>query len=298
MAVVVRSLVCASVASSVDVLVTRSSARSITRSRYVCVMADQASEGVVDIYTDGACSGNPGPGGWGAVLRYGVHMKELCGGEPDHTTNNRMELMAAIQALEHLTRPVTVRMHTDSTYLRDGITKWLPGWRRRGWQTSDNKPVKNVDLWQRLAAAVQHHQVTWVWVKGHAGDPDNEHADMLANRGLVDARQRRSPPTVRHRVGDQVQITAAPETRCVHDLFLDQCWTCRPTRVQLPERVAVTSGGAVFHIADHCAALHDGWRSVKRRGGRPGDLAWIPIADALAEGRGGCEVCCAHLDLR
>jgi len=148
------------------------------------------SEKVVDIYTDGACSGNPGPGGWGAVLRYGTHLKELCGGEAGATTNNRMELMAAIQALEHLTRPAIVRLHTDSTYLRDGITRWLPGWQRNGWQTSDRKPVKNVDLWQRLAAAVQRHTMTWVWVRGHAGDPGNEHADLLANRGLVEARGR------------------------------------------------------------------------------------------------------------
>ena len=142
---------------------------------------------VVDIHTDGACSGNPGPGGWGAVLRYGRHLKELHGGEVGPTTNNRMELTAAIEALEALTRPATVRLHTDSIYLRDGVTKWMPGWRRNGWQTSERKPVKNVDLWQRLSAAIQRHTIEWIWVRGHAGDPGNERADALANLGMTEA---------------------------------------------------------------------------------------------------------------
>jgi ribonuclease HI len=142
---------------------------------------------VVDIYTDGACSGNPGPGGWGAVLCYGSHEKELYGGEPEKTTNNRMELMAAIQALESLTRPALVRLHTDSTYVRNGITKWLPTWKRNGWQTAGKQPVKNADLWQRLEAAVERHDVDWRWVRGHAGNPGNERADALANRGMAEA---------------------------------------------------------------------------------------------------------------
>jgi ribonuclease HI len=144
---------------------------------------EQASR-VVEIYTDGACSGNPGPGGWGAVLRYGLHTKEISGGERGDTTNNRMELTAAIQALESLTRPSKVRLHTDSAYLRNGITAWLPKWKRNGWRTSDKKPVKNADLWKRLEAAIARHQVAWLWVKGHAGDPDNERADALANKGM------------------------------------------------------------------------------------------------------------------
>jgi ribonuclease HI len=144
----------------------------------------------VEIYTDGACSGNPGPGGWGAVLRSGAHVKEICGGE-SLTTNNRMELMAAIQALERLTRPSSVVLHTDSVYLRSGITSWLPNWKRNGWRTSDKKPVKNADLWQRLEAAVERHQVSWLWVKGHAGDPGNERADALANQGMREAGARR-----------------------------------------------------------------------------------------------------------
>jgi len=137
----------------------------------------------VEIYTDGACRGNPGPGGWGVVLRYGEHEKELYGGEPQ-TTNNRMELMAAIMGLESLKRPCSVELTTDSVYVRSGITEWLPNWKKRGWKTSARKPVKNIDLWQRLDEAVQAHKVSWHWVKGHSGHPENERADQLANRGI------------------------------------------------------------------------------------------------------------------
>lgn len=140
----------------------------------------------VVIYTDGACSGNPGPGGWGAVLQGGGKEKELYGGDA-LTTNNRMELMAAIQALEALKRPMKVSLHTDSKYLLDGITKWIHGWQRNGWLTSAKKPVKNDDLWRRLIEAMRPHDVTWVWVRGHAGDPGNERADALARRGIEEA---------------------------------------------------------------------------------------------------------------
>jgi ribonuclease HI len=142
------------------------------------------------IYTDGACSGNPGPGGWGAVLRYGGHLKEIHGGDRS-TTNNRMELMAAIQALEALKRPSTVQLYTDSRYLLDGITKWLPGWERNGWKTASRQPVKNVDLWRRLVEAKQQHKVSWHWVKGHEGDPGNERADELARLGISEATDER-----------------------------------------------------------------------------------------------------------
>lgn len=140
----------------------------------------------VEIFTDGACSGNPGPGGWGAVLRYQGVEKELQGGEAE-TTNNRMEMLAAIQALETLKRPVQVVVHTDSTYLRDGITKWIHAWKKRGWKTASKKPVKNVDLWQRLETAIAQHDVEWRWVKGHAGHPENERADALARGGVPSA---------------------------------------------------------------------------------------------------------------
>jgi ribonuclease HI len=140
----------------------------------------------VVIYTDGACSGNPGPGGWGVVLQGAGREKELYGGDAQ-TTNNRMELMAAIQALEALQRPATVTLYTDSKYLLDGITKWIHGWQRNGWLTSAKKPVKNDDLWRRLTAAISRHEVSWKWVKGHAGDPGNERADELARRGIEEA---------------------------------------------------------------------------------------------------------------
>lgn len=137
----------------------------------------------VEIFTDGACRGNPGPGGWGALLRYGSTTRELSGAEA-HTTNNRMELMAAIRALETLKRPCNVVLTTDSTYVRDGITRWLAGWKRKGWRTASGAPVKNQDLWQRLDAAATRHQMRWEWVKGHAGHPQNEAADRLANRAI------------------------------------------------------------------------------------------------------------------
>ncbi len=141
----------------------------------------------VEMYTDGACLGNPGPGGWGAVLRYGKHEKTLSGGEAGTTTNNRMELTAPIEALTHLTRPAVVTVYTDSTYVRDGITKWVANWKLNGWLTKAKKPVVNADLWQRLDEAAACHDVTWHWVKGHAGHPDNERADRLALAGLEQA---------------------------------------------------------------------------------------------------------------
>jgi ribonuclease HI len=137
----------------------------------------------VEIYTDGACSGNPGPGGWGVVLRWNGVEKELSGGERE-TTNNRMEMMAAIMALESLKRAVPVDLYTDSTYVRDGITKWLHGWKANGWKTAAKKQVKNQDLWQRMEAALQDHDIKWQWVKGHAGHPENERADELARSGI------------------------------------------------------------------------------------------------------------------
>ncbi len=137
----------------------------------------------VDIYTDGACKGNPGPGGWGALMRWGDHEKELFGGEAA-TTNNRMELTAVIRALAALERSVCVAIHTDSQYVQKGITEWLPAWKTRGWKTADRKPVKNADLWRELDALVAQHRIEWHWVRGHAGHPENERADALANRGV------------------------------------------------------------------------------------------------------------------
>jgi len=141
------------------------------------------SEGVVEIYSDGACRGNPGPGGWGVLLRYNGQEKELWGGEAD-TTNNRMELMAAIRALEALKRRSRVRVYTDSLYVMKGISSWIKDWRRRGWRTADKKPVKNEDLWRRLDELAAQHDIEWHWVRGHAGHPENERADRLANKGI------------------------------------------------------------------------------------------------------------------
>lgn len=141
---------------------------------------------MIDVYTDGACKGNPGPGGWGVLMRWNGHEKELFGGEPQ-TTNNRMELRAVIEALAVLKRGSNVRLHTDSKYVHDGITSWIHNWKKRGWKTADKKPVKNVDLWQQLDALAQQYTVTWVWVKGHAGHDGNERADALANRGVFAA---------------------------------------------------------------------------------------------------------------
>ncbi len=145
----------------------------------------QAQSGAVIIYTDGGCKGNPGPGGWGVLMMYNGRERELWGGEP-HTTNNRMELMAAIAALETLKRPCRVELYTDSQYLRNGITTWIGGWKARGWRTAQNDPVKNVDLWQRLDEAQRPHKVSWHWVRGHSGHPENERVDGLAQRGIAE----------------------------------------------------------------------------------------------------------------
>ncbi len=147
-----------------------------------------ANEATVEIYADGACKGNPGPGGWGVFMRAGAHEKELWGGERD-TTNNRMELTAVIRALEALKRPVPVKLYTDSKYVQQGISAWIHNWKRNGWRTADKKPVKNADLWQELDVLARQFQVEWTWVKGHAGNPGNERADQLANRGIEDLRQ-------------------------------------------------------------------------------------------------------------
>ena len=147
-------------------------------------MSDKAE---VEIFTDGACSGNPGPGGWGAILRVANRERELSGGDPA-TTNNRMELMAAIMALEAVKRPCKVRLLTDSNYVRDGVTKWIHGWKKNGWRTADKKPVKNVELWQRLDAARLPHKIDWIWVKGHSGHVENERADELARLAIAKVR--------------------------------------------------------------------------------------------------------------
>lgn len=152
-------------------------------------MSESAND-AVEVWTDGACSGNPGPGGWGAILSFRGRERELSGGEA-MTTNNRMELMGAISALETLTRPCTVALHTDSQYLRQGITSWIHGWKKNGWKTADKKPVKNQELWMAMEEACARHDITWKWVKGHSGDPNNDRADELARLGTDEARARK-----------------------------------------------------------------------------------------------------------
>ena len=147
------------------------------------IAADVPNVSNVHIYADGGCRGNPGPGGWGVLMQSGDKQKELCGGEAA-TTNNRMELTAVIEALSALTRPAVVQVHTDSQYVQKGISTWIHGWKRNGWRTADKKPVKNAELWQRLDALTESHEIKWIWVKGHAGHPGNERADALANRGI------------------------------------------------------------------------------------------------------------------
>ena len=164
---------------------------------------------VVEMFTDGACSGNPGPGGWGVVLRYRGREKELNGGEPA-TTNNRMELMAAIRGLESLKRPVKIRIYTDSVYLRDGITRWIHGWRANGWKTAGRKPVKNQDLWQRLATALAEHQIEWHWIRGHAGHPENGRADRLARAAVPGASRPRAQSRQAPRPGGRGAVPKKP----------------------------------------------------------------------------------------
>lgn len=144
----------------------------------------------IDIWTDGACSGNPGPGGWGALIVMGEHRKEIFGGDPA-TTNNRMEMTAVIEALNALKKPSRVTLHVDSTYVKDGLTKWIRGWKRNGWKTADKKPVKNQDLWMAMEEACARHEIAWKWVRGHDGDPGNERADELARMGTAEARQKK-----------------------------------------------------------------------------------------------------------
>jgi ribonuclease HI len=209
----------------------------------------------VDIYTDGACIGNPGPGGWGAVLRYGGVEKEINGGESGATTNNRMELMAPIRALESLTRPVVVRLHTDSTYVRDGITRWLPKWKRNGWQTTSRQPVKNVDLWQRLEAAASRHEVSWHWVKGHAGHPENERADRLAGNGLREACGLPPAPVAPARMppgqGSRASVVRAPtrtRSKVASGAAVRRCRMT--TRAGKPCSITARSASGLCHVHD------------------------------------------------
>ena len=212
------------------------------------------------IYTDGACSGNPGPGGWGAVLRWNDTEKEMHGGDP-LTTNNRMELMAAIQALEALQRPAKVDLYTDSKYLLDGITKWIKGWQRNGWLTSAKKPVKNDDLWRRLSEAMSRHEVTWLWVKGHAGDPGNERADALARRGIEEA------VTMVRSVNNSERSPPQPAAR---DPYGGAKTTTRARSSVMSVNLCVSPAGTNTTLPGPTTAVCEGVTSVARRRVDPG----------------------------
>ena len=208
----------------------------------------------VVIHTDGGCRPNPGPGGWGAVLRQREHVREMCGGEPGETSNNRMELTAPIMALEALTRPVVVHLYTDSTYVRSGITKWVLGWERNGWKTSAKQPVKNVDLWKRLQMACARHQVEWFWVKGHSGVADNELADELATRGMQEA------------IADARLIVGA----CVNTYSHHHLFRLLVRAQPAPTRLAQTAVGGAFavaHLADQLGP--DERHALRVLGGKP-----------------------------
>ncbi|WP_308103982.1 ribonuclease HI [Actinocorallia sp. API 0066] len=269
------------------------------------------------IHTDGGCSPNPGAGGWGAVLRYGSHVREIYGGEAD-TTNNRMELMAAICALECLKRPSRVRIHTDSQYVRLGITQRLANWKHNGWRISTTNPVKNIDLWKRLEAATATHEVTWEWVKGHSGVPDNERADELAAQGREDAQAEAlvntfGPHAARYRddilgvqsesdpprpagTADAAGEPARPHTadeRCVHDLIVGQCveTQCAPVPKGLVARVYITAGGRSMHRTADCPGLLDGHRHATWRGHDIHDPELTPLRIAQSKGYAPCERC-------
>jgi ribonuclease HI len=208
----------------------------------------------VEMFVAGVCDGDRGPGGWGAVLRYGAHGRELYGADLAPTTGERMLLKAVVEALNQLTRPVSVLLFAERA---------VAG--------------RHVDLESSLASAIRPHDVSWIGTSSSAAEDGR--AIALARRGLIDAVQKL-------------------DSRCIHDLVTRQCWQCRPKVGTVPDRVAVTAGGRVFHLSEACIALHDGWRYIERRGGDRAELTWVPTVDALAAGRGACEVCCAGRNMR
>ncbi|WP_433186856.1 ribonuclease HI [Actinoallomurus sp. CA-150999] len=266
---------------------------------------------VVVIHTDGGCVPNPGVGGWGAVLRSGPHVREIRGGE-EETTNNRMELRAAIEALECLKRPCKVRLCTDSQYVRQGITKWVVRWKRNGWIASNKQPVKNADLWRRLEAACERHEIIWEWVKGHAGIPDNERADELAAQGREEIQaelltQDWGPRAEEYRddlLGDRevesqggVPSAGPPvrraEERCIHDMIVGQCGEvqCSPVPRGLTAHVYITAGGRSLHRTPDCPALLDGQRYAERLGQELHDPVRTPLTVAQSRRYAPCERC-------
>ncbi|WP_347567312.1 ribonuclease HI [Nocardia sp. AG03] len=265
-------------------------------------------ERIVEVFTDGACSGNPGPGGWGAILRYGKHEREIYGSDPA-TTNNRMELLAVIRALESLTRPSRVRVYSDSRYVVDGVTLSLSMWRANGWLTKSKKAVKNVDLWERLAELSDRHDIEWRWVRGHDGHADNERADRLAVRGAEEAkRMERSPTTssaLPYHPGDLFGVGGTPEAvvpslaeppetdeLCRHELPLGQCDYCRALPPGVLARGFRTAGGRAYHNDPDCEWLRAGQQQSERAGHNLNDIvpvAWQAVDPTELQ---PCEWCC------
>lgn len=265
-------------------------------------MTDE-SKPEVEIYTDGACSGNPGPGGWGAVLRSGRHEKEVSGGEAGSTTNNRMELTAPILALRQLKQPSVVHIHTDSTYVCDGVTKWLPRWKTNGWRTRGGDPVKNADLWQELDAAAEPHEVSWRWVKGHAGDPLNERADQLAAGGMRQAIASEQVPAVSSARSTPSLGTPAPEkvpddVECVHEMPRQWCATCKKPPSGVLNHGYRTRGGNAYHNDPECRWLRHGQQRAERLGKNVHDVERVSWGSVLPGELEPCDHCCTPQWLR
>lgn len=242
-------------------------------------MSDEAG-GAVDIYTDGACSGPLGQGGWGALLRYRRYEKEIRGSAAA-TTNVRMELTALVQALETLTRSCVVRIHVDSDYIRDGVTKWLPRWKANGWQPRGNEPVDDTDLWRQLDAAMKPHDVTWHWFDARARNPDNERAGQLADEGM---RQVSTEASTHRDAGD--------DSECVHEMPIGWCALCKPPPPGVLPRGYRTEAGGAYHNDPNCTWMHRGQRRAERQGKNVHDIVGVVWDDVPPGELEPCESCC------
>jgi ribonuclease HI len=248
-------------------------------------VSDEAGE-AVDIYTDGACDGTLGQGGWGALLRYRRQEREICGGAAA-TATDRMELTAPIRALETLTRSCVVRIHTDSTYVRDGVTRWLPRWKAEGWQPRGEEPVHATDLWRQLDAAMKPHDVSWHWLDKQAGNPDIERAGRLATEGV---RQAVTEATTRRTDDDHGE--------CVHEIPIRWCAMCRPPRPGVLPRGYRTRAGGAYHNDPNCTWMHWGQRQAERQGKNVHDIVSVVWADVPPGELEPCESCCTPLWLK
>jgi ribonuclease HI len=242
-------------------------------------MSDEAGK-AVDIFADGACSGAFEAAGWGALLRYRRHEKEICGGAAA-TNSDRMELAAPMRALETLTRSCVVRIHTGSAYVRDGVTRWLPRWKANGWQPRDNEPVEDTDLWRQVDDAMEPHDVSWHWFEEQAGNPDNVRASQLATEGLRQVITEIST----HRVADD-------DRECVHEMPIGWCALCKPPRPGVLPRGYRTEAGSAYHNDPSCTWMHRGQRRAERQGKNVHDIVGVVWGDVLPGELEPCEACC------